>query len=142
MNEGKDVHTLMREIQLPPGLEVGQGYGQIPWSIRAIWEHYAGWFHHESTTELYAVPRRAIHEDLIALAGGPGAIVERARARFAEGAALEALRLLDVVLSQPEQDAVALDLAIEIHRQLDSESINFWLSAWLRDQVEDRCERA
>ena len=29
MNAGKDVHTLMREITLPPELEVGQGYGKV-----------------------------------------------------------------------------------------------------------------
>ena len=46
MNEGKDVHSLMRDISLPPELEVGQGYGKVSWSVRAIWENYAGWFKH------------------------------------------------------------------------------------------------
>ena len=69
MNEGKDVHTLMREISLPAQCEVGEGYGKVSWSVRAIWEHYAGWFHHESTTELYDVPRSAVDSDLVELAG-------------------------------------------------------------------------
>ena len=38
MNAGKDVHTLMAEIELPPELDVGQGYGKVSWSLRAIWE--------------------------------------------------------------------------------------------------------
>ena len=53
MNDGIDVQTLMRDIVLPPELEVGQGYGKVSWDVRAIWETYAGWFHHDSTTELY-----------------------------------------------------------------------------------------
>jgi len=136
MNDGADVHTLMREIALPPELEVGQGYGKVSWSVRAIWEHYAGWFHHESTTELYPVPRRAVHADLIDLAGGAGALVERARVRFAAGEPVEALHLLDVVLSEDPAHAGAVALAIEVHRQLLAESGNFWLDAWLRSRIE------
>ena len=56
MNAGTDVHTLMREVTVPDHLDVGEGYGQTSWNVRAIWENYAGWFHHRSTTELYGVP--------------------------------------------------------------------------------------
>ncbi|MBW2267606.1 MAG: MBL fold metallo-hydrolase [Deltaproteobacteria bacterium] len=136
MNEGKDVHTLMQEIQLPPELEVGEGYGKVSWSVRAIWESYAGWFHHRSTTELYSVPPRAIHGDLVELVGGQSALVERARARFEAGEAIEALHLLDVVLTQPRVEPAALDLAIAVHRKLENESVNFWLTPWLQTQVE------
>lgn len=136
MNAGRDVHSLMREIQLPPELEVGQGYGTVPWSIRAIWEHYAGWFHHESTTELYAVPARAVHRDWIDLAG-PEAIVQRARERFAAGEPVEALHLLDVLLSQDDASSDALALALELHRALEAQSHNFWLTAWLREKIRE-----
>ncbi len=135
MNAGADVHSLMREIQLPPELDVGEGYGSVPWSVRAIWEHYAGWFHHQSTTELYPVAPREVHRDWIDLAG-PDAIVGRARERFDAGDPVHALLLLDVLLSQPEDHAAALDLAIAVHRHLLAESVNFWLSAWLGDQIE------
>ena len=46
----------MREITVPEHLDVGEGYGKTSWNVRAIWENYAGWFHHRSTTELYDVP--------------------------------------------------------------------------------------
>src|SRR5437016_6047917 len=52
MNAGKDVWTAMHEIALPEHLAVGEGYGRVDWSIRAIWETYAGWFHQHSTLEL------------------------------------------------------------------------------------------
>lgn len=141
MNEGKDLRTLQQEIRLPPELAVGEGYGTVRWDVQAIWEHYAGWFHHESTTELYSVPPRAIHGDLIELAGGQDAIVERARARFAAGAREEALHLLDILFSQERPSGAALELGVEVHRALLAESDNFWLTAWLENQAERLGER-
>lgn len=136
MNEGKDVHTLMNEIQLPPELEVGQGYGKVSWGVRAIWESYAGWFHHKSTTELYAVPQKAIHADLIELAGGSQAIIERAKKKLANAEYEQAIHLLDIVMSQSETTAAAMDVAISVHEALLKNSENFWLSSWLNNQIE------
>ena len=56
MNAGEDVQALMRRIRLPEHFDLGEGYGKTSWNVRAIWENYAGWFHHGSTTELYDVP--------------------------------------------------------------------------------------
>lgn len=136
MNEGKDVHTLMREIEPPAEMEVGQGYGKVSWSVRAIWENYGGWFHHESTTELYSVPRRAINSDLIELAGGSQALVDRASQKLANGQREEALHLLDIVLEQDANDAAAINVAIAVHESLLAESVNFWLSSWLKNQID------
>jgi alkyl sulfatase BDS1-like metallo-beta-lactamase superfamily hydrolase len=135
MNEGKDVHTLMSEIGLPPELEVGEGYGKVSWGVRAIWESYAGWFHHESTTELYSVPRSAVHADLLELAGGSDALVDRAIKRSAAGELAEALHLLDIVLEQEPDHEAAAAASIEAHERLRSESRNFWLSSWLDNQL-------
>lgn len=134
MNAGKDVHTLMSEIALPPEMEVGQGYGKVSWSVRAIWEHYAGWFHHQSTTELYSVPQKSVHADLIELAGGANALVARAKDKFAEAQSEQALHLLDIVLSVEPNHPSAVALAIEVHRSLAEQSKNFWLSSWLENQ--------
>jgi alkyl sulfatase BDS1-like metallo-beta-lactamase superfamily hydrolase len=135
MNEGKDLHTLMADIQLPPALEVGQGYGKVSWSVRAIWENYAGWFKHESTTELYATPQSAIHADLVELAGGPAAIVERAQQKIAGGKYVEAIHLLDIVLPQDPELPAAVSAALAAHEKLLQGSDNFWLSAWLNNQI-------
>ncbi|MFP6639384.1 MAG: alkyl sulfatase dimerization domain-containing protein [Myxococcota bacterium] len=137
MNTGKDVHTLMQEIRLPPGLEVGEGYGKVAWDVRAIWENYAGWFHHRSTTELYPLPPEAVHADLLELSGGPKALVERAKKRLAAGEAVEAIQLLEIVLSQEPEQPDALRACLDAHRKLDGESVNFWLSSWLRKQIAD-----
>ena len=65
MEAGKDVYTLMREVTIPEHLDVGEGYGRTTWNVRAIWEMYAGWFHHRSTTELYPVAPTAVFADLV-----------------------------------------------------------------------------
>ena len=36
MNDGKDVYTLMREIKLPPELDMRETYGKVAWSVRAF----------------------------------------------------------------------------------------------------------
>jgi hypothetical protein len=136
MNEGRDVHTLMREIQLPPECEVGQGYGKVSWGVRAIWEHYAGWFHHRSTTELYDEPQASIHTDLLELAGGADPLVARAREHLAKGDAVKALHLLDIVLGAEQGHQAALETAQQAHQWLAQDTDNFWLASWLRNQGE------
>jgi alkyl sulfatase BDS1-like metallo-beta-lactamase superfamily hydrolase len=122
-------------VQLPPELEVGQGYGKVSWSVRAIWENYSGWFKHESTTELYATPRRSVHADLVELAGGPEAIIERAQQKLSANKPLEALHLLDIVMPEYRQAPDGISAAIEAHQGLLRESDNFWLSSWLSNQI-------
>jgi len=137
MNHGKDIHTLMREIQLPPELEVGEGYGKVSWSVRAIWENYAGWFHHSSTTELYPVPAKSVHGDLVELAGGANAVAQRAQEKLSSGEPLEAIHLAEVALNAAPTHIGALEAMIAAHEQLERESENFWLTQWLRKQLAD-----
>ena len=135
MNHGKDIHTLMRDIQLPPELEVGEGYGKVSWSVRAIWENYAGWFHHSSTTELYDVPPSAVHADLVELAGGAEAVAKRAGQKLSEGEPVEAIHLAEVALSAAPRNVEALEVMVAAHERLEAESENFWLTQWLRKQL-------
>jgi len=137
MNHGKDIHTLMRDIQLPPELEVGEGYGKVSWSVRAIWENYAGWFHHNSTTELYSAPPTSVHGDLVELAGGADAVAQRAKDKLSTGAPVEAIYLAEVALTAEPKNIAALEAMVAAHEQLESESENFWLTQWLRKQLGD-----
>lgn len=135
MNAGKDVHTLMAEITLPPELAIGQGYGKVPWCVRAIWENYAGWFHHESTTELYETPARAVHRDVVELAGGADPVADRALRHAAEARPLEAIHLAEMALATDPHHAVALEASLQSHRALEKKSQNFWETAWLRKKI-------
>jgi len=134
MNAGTDVHTLMREVTVPAHLDVGEGYGRTAWNVRAIWEHYAGWFHHRSTSELYAVPPLAIAGDLVAAAGAD-ALTTAAADHVTSGRPVEAVQLTDVVLAADPSHAGARAVAVDAHRALLAESTNFWESAWLRRSI-------
>ena len=68
MAAGRDLPTLMAEIQLPPELEPAPGRGPVHWYVRGVWEEYSGWFRHESTTQLYPTPVRAMWPDIAELA--------------------------------------------------------------------------
>jgi alkyl sulfatase BDS1-like metallo-beta-lactamase superfamily hydrolase len=105
--------------------------------VRAIWENYAGWFHQSSTTELYPVPAKSVHGDLVELAGGADSVAERARTRLFAGETLEAIHLAEVALHDSPANISALEVMIAAHEQLEGESENFWLTQWLRKQLAD-----
>jgi len=134
MNAGVDVHTLMAQVALPAELDVGEGYGTVAWNVRAIWENYAGWFHHRSTTELYPVAPLARATDVVALAGAD-ALVDAARARLDADAAVEAIQLTDLVLAAEPDHAGARHVARRAHEVLLDASTNFWERAWLTRAV-------
>jgi alkyl sulfatase BDS1-like metallo-beta-lactamase superfamily hydrolase len=141
MNDGKDVHTLMAEIALPRELEVGQGHGKTSWCVRAVWEEYAGWFHYQSTTELYAVPARAVHPDVVELAGA-AALASRAREHVEAGRPLEALHLCDMILTGDPANVPALEVrAAALERLLElSGGENFSEVQWLRGRLAETCK--
>jgi alkyl sulfatase BDS1-like metallo-beta-lactamase superfamily hydrolase len=131
MNAGKDVRTLMREIALPPEYEVGQGYGKVAWDVRAIWENYSGWFHHQSTTELYPVGFDAVAADVVELAGAD-ALVRRARAHLAEGRPVHAIHLAELL---PPDHQGAREVLRDAHESLLADSTNFWERTWLTREI-------
>ena len=132
MNAGADVRTLMRTITLPEHLDIGEGYGKVSWDVRAIWENYAGWFHHSSTTELYPVGPESVHADLVDLAGA-AAIVQRAGERLDAGDVLEAIHLAEIVGDHPDARVVLRDA----HHRLLDDATNFWERSWLTRQIEE-----
>jgi len=138
MNAGTDVHTLMREIVLPDRFDLGERYGRTSWNVRAIWEQYAGWFHHRSTTELYGVPASSVAGEVVAAAGAD-ALLDAARAHLAAGRPVEALHLTDLVLAAEPGAPAARRVAVDASRALLDGSHNFWEAAWLRRSI-DRLE--
>lgn len=139
MNAGKDVHTLMREIALPEALRIGEFHGKTPWVVRAIWEENAGWFHFDSTTSLYGVPRSSVNADLAELAGGASALATRAARKLAEDKPLEAIHLLDVALGAEPGNKEALAVKISALERLLSASGGSNLSEvmWLKSEIAD-----
>jgi glyoxylase-like metal-dependent hydrolase (beta-lactamase superfamily II) len=137
MNAGKDVHTLMREIKLPAELKIGEFHGKVSWGVRAIWEEYSGWFHYDSTTSLYGVPRSSIHADLAELSGGAGALAARARKHLNEGRPLEAIHLLDIALGATPAHTESLAVKKDALQWLLRESggTNLSEAMWLKSEI-------
>ena len=143
MNDGHDVWTAMREIRLPEPLSLGEAYGRVDWSVRAIWETYAGWFHQHSTLDLYgAAPEHGASE-----------IVD-ARGRHRRGRAAReprscrrirstAVRLCELALAVDGAHRGALDAYRHAHEQLlrDHDRENFWLTRWLEGEVRGATNR-
>jgi alkyl sulfatase BDS1-like metallo-beta-lactamase superfamily hydrolase len=133
MNEGKDVFTLMREVRLPAALDVGESYGKLSWSVRGIYEGYAGWFDGNPST-MYGSPKEA-YGDIVELAG-VDAVVARARALAATDPT-RALYLTDMALAADPTHRQALEVRLAILQALDRGSVNSnergWLAAGIRD---------
>jgi alkyl sulfatase BDS1-like metallo-beta-lactamase superfamily hydrolase len=130
MNAGKDVYTLMREIKLPKELTLGESYGRLAWSIRGIYEGYAGWFDLNPTT-MYETPASAVYGDVVQLAGGPDALVKRARERVEAGQAVEALHLLDIALAADAKHRPALETRLKALDVLQGHCRNAIERGWL-----------
>jgi alkyl sulfatase BDS1-like metallo-beta-lactamase superfamily hydrolase len=135
MNAGVPVEELVRTVVLPPELAVGEGYGKVSWNVRAIWENYAGWFHHRSTTELYAAATGSVAAELAELVGAE-VVVGAGWRRLEDGQPVEALHLAEVALAAEPDDAAARDLTRAALADLLAASDNFWESAWLRREIE------
>lgn len=135
MNAGRDVTELMREVVLPPELEVGEGYGSVAWDVRAIWETYGGWFHHRSTTELYAVRPDAAAVELAAIAGHD-AVATAAATHLDGGDPVRAIALAEAVLATAPEHREARAVARTAHEQLLARATNFWERAWLARELE------
>ena len=112
MNAGKTVWQLMNDISLPEEYAVSQGHGKVSWSVRAIWETVAGWYHYDTVANLYPVPVESIYDDVVAAAGGTAPLVEQASKRLAADQPVQALRLLDMTQGSPTVDSLALRIRV------------------------------
>jgi glyoxylase-like metal-dependent hydrolase (beta-lactamase superfamily II) len=135
-NAGVDVWTLMEEIQLPPELRVGQGYGKVSWAVRTLWESYVGWFKLQSTTELYPDTAGEALAELVD-AAGPDAALDRGEGALDRGEAPLAIRLGEAVLAGDADSPRARALLAAAHRHLleHGGDVSFWENGWLRDEL-------
>lgn len=135
-NAGTDVWTLMREIELPPELRVGQGYGKVSWAVRTFWEEYVGWFTFGSTTELYPDCAPAALAELAAVAG-TDATLDRAESALARGDAPLAIKLGEAVAAAGPADPRVRTLMADAHRYLldHGGDVSFWEHGWLRSEL-------
>jgi len=130
MNEGKDVYTLMREVRLPPELDVGDAYGKVSWSVRGIYESYIGWFD-GNPASMYEASPAATSADLVQLAGGAEAVSKRAAELVESGELVRGLRLADAALASDDKNKAALAVRLKALAGLRAKSRNSNESGWL-----------
>ncbi len=130
MNEGKDVFTLMREIELPPELALPESYGKVAWSVRGIYEGYVGWFD-GNPAHMYGVPPNAGYPELVELAGGADPVAVSAQRLLLQGKDVKALQLADAALMADPDNEGALRVRLTALQSLRAKSQNFNEAGWL-----------
>ena len=130
INAGKGPHQLMDEIRLPPELDQGELYGMVSWSVRGIYTNYLGWFE-GNPSDIFSTSPQSVHQDLVSLAGGVGAVAERARELADGGGSKKALHLADVVLNVDSSNRIALEAKRVALEKLLAESTNLNEQGWL-----------
>lgn len=130
MNAGKTANQLMREIRLPQHLDVGDAYGKVAWSVRGIYEGYAGWYDGQPK-HMYFLPESAIYSDLVDLAGGTEKIAAKARDFLAKERPLSALHMADVGLAKDPQHIPCLEVKLAAYKILLQRSDNANEKGWL-----------
>jgi len=130
MNSGKDVFTLMQEIKLPTSYGLSQVFGKVSWSVRGIYDGYAGWYD-MNPSSMYELPVSVIYPDLVNLAGGPESIARLALQKVELGKPVEALHLTDVALAADQKNPAALNARIKALEYLRDRCENFVEQGWL-----------
>ncbi len=96
-NAGLSANTLAESIKLPPDLAkhpyLEETYGQVDWSVRAIYSDNLGWFAGEAD-RLYPVPRVDVAKREIGMMGGAESVLKAATSALDSGDLKWAIHLL------------------------------------------------
>ncbi|PYX51651.1 MAG: hypothetical protein DMG79_02655 [Acidobacteria bacterium] len=134
MNSGKDVFTLMQEIKLPASYELSEVFGKVSWSVRGIYDGYAGWYD-MNPANMYELPPSSVYPDLVKLAGGPEAITRLALVKVEADNPVEALHLTDIVLASDQNNSAALNARIKALESLQKKCENYVEEGWLEHGI-------
>ena len=124
MRKGVRPDELVEQVKLPPELAshpyLQEFYGTVPWSVRAIYTYYLGWFD-GNATNLFPLSNADRGKRLLPMMGGEAAVIAKAREALAQKEFQWAAELADYVLSgQPEhRDA----------RRIKANALTEWASA-------------
>lgn len=107
MNRGLGPDELVRTVKLPEHLasldELGEYYGNVAWTVRALYAAYWGWFDGNPRLLLTEFGPSEEAARMLELAGGEEELFRRAESALQNGDTGWALRLVDHLLAlQPE----------------------------------------
>lgn len=113
MNAGKTPDEMAHEVTLPPELAdnplLGEYYGNVSWSVRAIFSGILGWFdgNPANMNPLHPTDRAT---RIAELAGGAAALFEHATQAFADAEYQWCAELCDMVIAMDHRTADATHL--------------------------------
>jgi len=144
MNQGLSPLEIVEQVNLPPHLArqpyLHEYYGTVPWSVRAIFDGYLGWFG-GNATDLFPLSPTEQAKRFVELAGSEQKLIEHAKQAVVKKDYQWALELCDQLLQiDPESEAVR-KLKAEALRTLGSQQIvatarNYYLTQAL--EVENK----
>jgi alkyl sulfatase BDS1-like metallo-beta-lactamase superfamily hydrolase len=126
MNEGKTLDTVLAEVEIPTELlerpYLRPVYDEPEFIVRNLWRLYGGWY--DGSPPRLKPPRdRTIASEVCALAGGAGAVAERALAVADSGDLPLACQLAEWAwLAAPDDEAVKKARRQVYNRRADTES--------------------
>jgi alkyl sulfatase BDS1-like metallo-beta-lactamase superfamily hydrolase len=126
-NLGKTIEQLVEEIALPPHLqaypELRELYGEVGWSVRAIYNGYLGWFDGNATSlHPLTVAERA--EKIAGLAGGMDQLREAAGEAILSADYQWAAELADLILAAEPGCTIAREIKAEALFKLGESAYN------------------
>ena len=127
MNKGMTPDQLAETITLPPHLAdnpyLQPYYGCVPWSVRAIFTGYLGWFD-GNPTNMFPLPQREESAEMVALVGSSTALLARAEDALANDKHQWAMQLVDHLLILDEHTQRATEIKIAAMTALAEQQIN------------------
>jgi alkyl sulfatase BDS1-like metallo-beta-lactamase superfamily hydrolase len=142
MNKGLTPDEIVQRVKLPSHLSnlpyLQEYYGTVPWSVRAIFDGYLGWFG-GNATDLFPLPPQERAERFVELAGGKEVLLRNIREAFERENYQWALELADqlIVLNRDLQEARQLKaeaLTALAQKQLSAPARNYYLTQALETE--------
>ena len=137
MKQGERPDELVQHVKLPPDLAASpylqEFYGSVEWTVRGIYADRVGWFD-GNATHLFPLPEKERAARLVALIGGAGTVLARAREALAAADFVWAAELADDVLANDSGNADAKKIKaqalIELgQRQINAAARNYYLTS-------------
>ena len=121
LNQGLTGEEIAEEFVMPPALEQAwhtRGYyGSVSHNVKAVYQRYLGWYT-GNPSQLWKHPPEAAATRYVEFMGGADAVVEKARATYADGDLRWTAEVLNhVVFAQPDHEA-ARELLADTYEQL------------------------
>ncbi len=102
IEQGLSEWETVEQVKLPPAYQnkpyLGEFYGTIQWSVRAIYNGYLGWFD-GNPTDLERLPENVYSQKLLALIGSEDKVLTEIATALAEDEPQMALQLCDLLLT-------------------------------------------